>query len=154
VKNEEFLTVSSEDAKVNVQIIAGELNGTNGRIGTQTAVNAYMIDVQNEGSFNLNVPKSHQSLVYLLNGKVTINGAIVLETNEDQLIWFEQDGEGFSIQGNANSKLLFLSGEPIDEKTTSWGPYVMNSQTEITKTVKWDFFRTDKYAPFWGVFSI
>ncbi len=136
VKNEDFLVVSSEDEKVTVQIIAGELQGTNGRIGTQTSVNAYMIDVQEGGDFDLKVSKTHQGLVYLLNGKVTINGSTELETNENQMIWFEQDGEGFSIKGDESSKLLFLSGEPIDEKITSWGPYVMNSQTEIMEALR------------------
>lgn len=136
VKNEDFLVVSSEDTKVNIQIIAGELEGTNGRIGTQTAVNAYMIDAQEDGSFNLKVPKSHQSLVYLLNGKVTINDSVDLEVNQNQIVWFEQDGDGFSIKGNVDSKLLFLSGEPINEKITSWGPYVMNSQTEIMEALR------------------
>ncbi len=136
VKNEDFLAVTSEDNKIKVQIIAGELQGTNGRIGTQTFVNAYMIDVEDQGRFDLNVPNSHQSLVYLLNGNVTINDSVTLETNENQMIWFEQDGDGFSIKGNAKSKLLFLSGEPINEKITSWGPYVMNSQTEIMEALR------------------
>ena len=136
VKNEDFLTVSSEDDKVKVQVIAGELDGTNGRIGTKTAVNAYMIDVEDGGEFNLKVPKEQQSLVYLLNGKVSINDSVDLEINENQMVWFEQDGEGFSIKGGDKSKLLFLSGAPINEKITSWGPYVMNSQTEIMEALR------------------
>jgi redox-sensitive bicupin YhaK (pirin superfamily) len=136
VKNEDFLVVTSEDKKVNVQVIAGELAGTNGRIATQTAVNAYIIDAEKNGSFDLKVPPSHQSLVYLLNGSVTINNEVALALNEDQMIWFEQDGDGFSIKGNSDSKLLFLSGEPINEKITSWGPYVMNSQTEIMEALR------------------
>ena len=136
VKNEDFLIVTSEDDKVKVQVIAGELDGTNGRIGTQTAVNAYMIDVEDGGEFDLKVSKDQQSLVYLLNGKVSINDSIELETNENQMVWFEQDGEGFSIKGDDKSKLLFLSGAPINEKITSWGPYVMNSQTEIMEALR------------------
>lgn len=136
VKNEDFLVVTSEDKKVNVQVIAGELAGTNGRIATQTAVNAYIIDAEKNGRFDLKVPSSHQSIVYLLNGSVTINDEVALALNEDQMIWFEQDGDGFSIKGNSDSKLLFLSGEPINEKITSWGPYVMNSQTEIMEALR------------------
>ena len=136
VRNEDFLTVTSEDDKVKVQVIAGELDGTNGRIGTQTAVNAYIIDVEDGGEFDLKVPKEQQSLVYLLNGKVSINDSIDLEINENQMVWFEQDGEGFSIKGGDKSKLLFLSGAPINEKIASWGPYVMNSQTEIMEALR------------------
>lgn len=136
VRNEEFLIVSSEDKKVNIQIVAGELHGTNGRIATQTSVNAYMIDVEQDGFFNLEVPMSHQSLVYLLDGDVEINGTVTMKKNENQLVWFHQDGNGFSIKGKAKSKLLFLSGEPIDEKIVSYGPYVMNTQTEIMEAMR------------------
>jgi redox-sensitive bicupin YhaK (pirin superfamily) len=129
------LLISSEDKKVNIQIIAGELNGTNGRIGTQTSVNAFMIDVEEGGNYDLLVPKDHQSLVYLLNGKVAINETEDLALNKNQMVWFKQDGDGFSLKGFSESKLLFLSGVPINEKITSYGPYVMNNQTEIMEAM-------------------
>ncbi|GEQ86209.1 hypothetical protein ULMS_17170 [Patiriisocius marinistellae] len=136
VTNDDFLIVSSEDEKVTTQIIAGELDGTNGRIATQTPVNAYMIHAKKGGVFNLKISESHQSLLYLLKGKVTINDEINLSLNEDQLVWFEQDGEGCSIKAGKDSILLFLSGEPINEKIQSWGPYVMNNQTEIMEALR------------------
>ena len=136
VKNEAFLVVSSEDTKVRIQVIAGELEGAYGRIATQTSVNAFMIDVEADGSYDLLVPKNHQSFVYLLDGKVSINGTIDLKKNENQLAQFHQDGEGFSLKGIENSKLLFLSGVPINEKVASWGPYVMNNQTEIMEALR------------------
>ena len=136
VKHQDFLVVSSEDKKVAIQIIAGELNGTNGRIGTQTSVNAYIIDMEEGGNYEIEVPQEHQSMVYLLKGEVLINNTIDLEFNEDQLVWFDQDGEGFSIQAEVKSKLLFLSGTPINETITSYGPYVMNNQTEIMEAIR------------------
>ena len=136
VENEKFLVVNSADEKFSVQVIAGELDGTNGRIATQTPVNAYMIHAKESGFFNLKISKSHQSLLYLLKGKVTINDTTTLELNKDQLVWFEQDGDGASIKAEQDSMLLFLSGEPINEKIQSWGPYVMNNQTEIMEALR------------------
>jgi redox-sensitive bicupin YhaK (pirin superfamily) len=136
IKNEDFLVVSSEDKKVKLQIIAGELHGTNGRIATQTSVNAFIVDVEEGGSYNLPIPKNHQSLVYLLKGNVTINETEDLELNKNQMVWFNQDGDGFSIKGASKSKLLFLSGTPINEKIASYGPYVMNNQTEIMEAMR------------------
>ncbi len=135
-KNEDFNVISSDDEKVNIQVIAGELNGFYGRIKTQTAVNAFMINVEESGVYEIKIPKEHQSLIYLLNGNVSINDELSLTQDQNQLIEFNQDGEGFSIRGHAKSKLLFLSGEPFNEKIASWGPYVMNTQTEIMEALR------------------
>ena len=134
--HEDFRVVTSEDEKVRTQVIAGELDGVYGRIATQTPVNAFMIEVEAGGTTEIPVPSSHQSLLYLLKGAVLVNGETPLTYNEDQLVWFEQDGQGFSVSGTENSKLLLLSGEPFDEKVTSWGPYVMNTQTEIMEALR------------------
>ena len=136
IKNEDFRVVSSKDNKVNIQIIAGELEDVYGRIQTQTPVNAFMITVEADGNYTIKVPKSHQSTVYLLKGDVLINDSEVLKLNNNQLIQFNQDGEGFSITGNESSQLLFISGEPINEPVKTYGPYVMNTQTEIMEAMR------------------
>jgi len=136
VKHDDFRVVSSEDNKVNIQIIAGELEGVYGRIKTQTPVNTFMITVEAGGNYTFKVPNSHQSTVYLLKGDVLVNDSEVLKLNNNQLIQFNQDGEGFSITGNESSQLLFISGEPINEPVKTYGPYVMNSQTEIMEAMR------------------
>ncbi|GGZ68748.1 hypothetical protein GCM10007028_02090 [Algibacter mikhailovii] len=136
VPNENFRVVRSKDNKVKVQIVAGELEGTYGRIKTQTEVNAFMIDVDAGGTYNVKVPSAHQSTVYLLKGHVNINESEVLKLNESQLLHFNQDGEGFLIEGIETSKLLFLSGVPFHEPIETYGPYVMNTQTEIMEAMR------------------
>ncbi len=135
-KHEAFKVVSSENGKVKIQVIAGNLQGKHGRIVTQTAVNAFMIDVEGDGNINIEVDKTHQSMLYLLNGSVEVNDSERLELNKNQFIQFNQDGEGVSITGKETSKLLFLSGEPINEAVRTYGPYVMNTQTEIMEAMR------------------
>ncbi|MFT5215196.1 MAG: redox-sensitive bicupin YhaK (pirin superfamily) [Glaciecola sp.] len=135
VKNEEFNVVTSEDNKVTIQVVAGSLEGKSGKITSQTSVNVYIIDIEDEGEFAIQISKEHQSLLYLLNGNVEVND-VSLRLNENQLIEFNQDGEGFKLKGKAKSKLLFLSGTPFHEKVKSYGPYVMNSQTEIMEAMR------------------
>ena len=135
VKNEEFNLVTSEDNKVTIQVVAGSLEGKSGKITSQTSVNVYIIDIEDEGEFAIQISKEHQSLLYLLNGNVEVND-VGLSLNENQLIEFNQDGEGFKLKGKAKSKLLFLSGTPFHEKVKSYGPYVMNSQTEIMEAMR------------------
>jgi len=136
VRHEDFSVVSSPDNKVNIQVIAGSLDGKQGKISTQTSVNAYMIDIEKNGEYTIAIDNNHQSLLYLLNGSATINSDINLVLDENQLIEFNHDGNGFLLKANQKSKLLFLSGSPFKEEVASWGPYVMNTQTEIMEAIR------------------
>ena len=135
-KYEDFRIVKSDDSKVETRIVAGELNGVFGKIKTQTSVNAFMIEAKAGGEETIPFSQQHQGMVYLLKGKVTINNTEVLELNKNQLIEFNKDGEGFSIKAEADGLLLFLSGKPLNEKVATYGPYVMNTQTEIMEAMR------------------
>lgn len=136
VNTEDFNVVTSKDQKVNIQVIAGAFQGKSGKIATQTSVNALMIDIEKGGEHFITIDKAHQSILYLLNGNVSVNGNNDLIQDQNQLIEFNQDGEGFNLRGHEKSKLLFLSGTPFNEKVSSWGPYVMNTQTEIMEALR------------------
>ncbi|WP_418604042.1 pirin family protein [Hwangdonia sp.] len=136
VKKDEFNLVFSEDKKVSIQVIAGSLEGKNGKIATQTPVNVYMIDVEAGGKHHIKIDNEHQPVLYLLSGNVKVNDEVDLIQNKNQLIEFNQDGNQFSIEAKAESKLLFLSGKPFHEKVTTYGPYVMNTQTEIMEAMR------------------
>lgn len=136
VKKEDFFIIESEDCKLRMQIIVGNLNGVTGKIISQTDVNVYIIDADKDGEMNIPIKKNHQTLVYLIDGDVLVNNSISLQKNNQQMIQFNNDGEGFQLQAISSSKLLFLSGEPINEKVTTYGPYVMNTQTEILEAMR------------------
>lgn len=136
IKNDDFNKVVSEDGKVSTQVIAGKLFGQLGKIRTQTSVNAFMITAEAGGKQEISYANTHQGFLYLLNGKVTVNNVEAIEFGKNQLMEFNQDGDGFSIKADEDSKLLFLSGAPLNEKVATYGPYVMNSQTELLEAMR------------------
>ena len=135
-KHEDFRIIKSKYGKVLIRVIAGEYNGTYGRIATQTSVNAFMIEAKTDGEQFIAFPETHQGLLYLLKGKVKVNETEVLELDGNQFVQFKQDGEGFSIKVETDSLLLFLSGEPFNEPVATYGPYVMNNQTELLEAMR------------------
>ncbi|MDB4205553.1 pirin family protein, partial [Polaribacter sp.] len=84
----------------------------------------------------IEIPESHQSLIYLLEGEILVNGLEVLKKGENQMVTFKQDGSTVEFQATKESILLVLSGKPIREKITQYGPYVMNTQTEILEAMR------------------
>ena len=55
---------------------------------------------------------------------------------EKDMLRFKNDGEMVAISANEHSRFIILSGEPIGEKVTSYGPFVMNTQTEIMEAMR------------------
>ncbi len=122
-------TIISEDSLTTISIPAGELNGVKGIIPTFTAVNTFMGEMKAGGSFTFNLPSSHNTLFYLLEGSMLINGTEKISAK--QLVLFNTDGNLFTVDATANSLFFVGSGEPINEPIASHGPFVMNTQTEI-----------------------
>ncbi len=130
VRTAEMPTITSKDKRIEIKVVSGNLDGKTGQITTQTPVSSFIINAQPGGEHFIELPKNHQALVYLVSGKVEVEGEI-LALNENQCIELNKDGDGFSIKSLNNSKLLILSGEPLNEPVSTYGPFVMNKQSEI-----------------------
>ena len=46
-----------------------------------------------------------------------------------------QQGQQVVIQAERDSKLLVLSGQPLNEPIVGYGPFVMNTQAEINQAI-------------------
>jgi redox-sensitive bicupin YhaK (pirin superfamily) len=136
IKSEEMPIVENEDKTIELKVFAGEQGGKKGLISTQTDVNVFTVKTGENGAMNINIPRSHQSLIYLLDGKVMVNDEVTLKKGAIQMITFNQDGETIQIDAKKESTLLVLSGEPINEAVAQYGPYVMNTQTEIMEAMR------------------
>ena len=72
----------------------------------------------------------------MLDGEAIINNEQSLKKGFQQMVIFNQDGDHFQIKTAVESNILILSGEPIKEKIAQYGPYVMNTQTEIMEAMR------------------
>jgi redox-sensitive bicupin YhaK (pirin superfamily) len=49
---------------------------------------------------------------------------------------FNNDGERITIDALEHTHVLLLSGEPLNEKVVSYGPFVMNHETQILEAMR------------------
>jgi redox-sensitive bicupin YhaK (pirin superfamily) len=131
---EETPAYESEDRLVRVNVFAGDVMGVQGKIPSLSPVNAATIEIKKGGRISIPVPARHNSLLYLLDGQITIDGYGV--TDGLNAAVFANDGDGISFEALLDTRLLFLSGEPLHEKVVSHGPFVMNSETEILEAMR------------------
>ena len=68
--------------------------------------------------------------------KFIVNDEATLKKGAAQMITFNKDGDFIELEAKQESTLLVLSGEPINEKVAQYGPYVMNTQTELLEAMR------------------
>lgn len=131
---EETPTVKSDDNKVEIQVIAGQLNNLKGKITSLTPVNAFVITAQKGGKQQITFPTSHNAFIYLLDGQLKINGFGLVDGTT--AVSFNNDGDGVSFEALEDTRALLMTGEPINEPVVANGPFVMNSESEILEAMR------------------
>jgi quercetin 2,3-dioxygenase len=124
----------SDDKKVRLNVVAGEVLGKKGVVPTLSPVNAATLEIERDGKIEIPIPQDFNAFLYLLSGKISIDGYGLLEPYH--AVVFDKDGEGVSITGLENARLLLMSGLPLNESVVSHGPFVMNNQTQIMEAMR------------------
>lgn len=130
ITNDMIPDVSFEGGRA--RIIAGEFHGTKGPASTFTPINVWDVRLDADANVTLPLPHAHTTLIAVLSGHITIDGAGIGEAEVARLA---SDGEGVAIMADGDAMLLVLTGAPIDEPVVGRGPFVMNSEAEIREAI-------------------
>lgn len=131
LENDNIPVVSLDSARI--RVISGALGETKGPAKTFTPINLW--DVQlGAGTVNLSVPENYTTALFLMEGKVTVNGA--QEVDNPTLVLLERDGSDISVSATSDARFIVLNGQPIDEPVVGYGPFVMNTQEQIVQAMK------------------
>lgn len=120
------------DAAGVVNVIAGSFNGVSGPAKTYSPVNLFDIKLNEGGTVSTSVSATHNTALLVVNGSVEVNGERVGEHN---FVLFANEGEEIHLKANQNSVILLMSGEPLNEPIVSYGPFVMNTDEEISQAI-------------------
>lgn len=132
-QKEAIPTFTDHDGKVQLNVVSGEYKGLKGPIGSLTNITAYTIELKAGGKVEIDIPQAKNTLLYQLHGDTFVQDQ---EIGDKQLVFFSNEGEHINIEAKNDSLILLLAGDPINEPVVSWGPYVMNSQTEILEAMR------------------
>jgi redox-sensitive bicupin YhaK (pirin superfamily) len=116
-----------------VNVIAGKFNGVSGPAKTYSPVNVFDIKLNAGAEVSTHIQEGHNTALLVINGSIEVNGE---KASEHSFILFKNEGDEITIKASADSVLLLLSGEPINEPIASYGPFVMNTQDEIHVAIK------------------
>jgi len=78
------------------------------------------------------VKEGAQAFLYLLSGGGRLVGYGLVEEH----VMYELAPGEYTFEPSESSKILFASAVPIQEKVESYGPFVMNNQTQIMEAMR------------------
>ena len=93
------------------------------------------IELEKDKEFNFELPLTHNSFIYLIEGEIKIGDKNHKKVKNSTLILLT-NGNKLKVKGIIKSKFLLISGKPIGETIARGGPFVMNTKEEILKAVE------------------
>jgi redox-sensitive bicupin YhaK (pirin superfamily) len=112
-----------------VDIIAGDYKGVKGPAFTFSPVSLFNATLPEGITADLSFPASDNTCILIIEGEVMMNGSD--RAKENCLAYFSHEGEDIKVQALKDSKILVLSGEPLNEPISAYGPFVMSTEKEI-----------------------
>jgi len=138
----EYIYIDAKEMQVHkdddkkIKVIAGKFGEAEGPVKGHNVEPVYLdIEIEKKKEFNFNLPSTHNSLIYLIEGEVKV-GEQNHDPVKDSTLIILTRGEKLKVSGLTKSKFLLISGKPIGEPIARGGPFVMNTKEEILKAVQ------------------
>ena len=116
-----------------LRVIAGEFGGHSGPAHTFSPMDVWDLRLQRGRSTSLAFKAERSAALVVLRGTVQVNGSETVR--EAQLLVLDRDAGEVVLEANSDAALLVLSGEPLNEPLVGYGPFVMNTQEEISQAI-------------------
>lgn len=133
--------LASEDGGALVRVIAGDVDGWSGPGATHTPITLAHTTIEPGARLNLGWPRDYNALVYVLSGRGTV-GPVGHPIQQGQLAVLGP-GDRITVAADASQdshrgamEVLLLGGKPIREPVFHYGPFVMNSKSEIIQALE------------------
>ncbi|MGC2457474.1 MAG: pirin family protein [Gallionellaceae bacterium] len=120
---------------VTVRVIAGTSHGTVGAMQRQDTIPLYLdIHFSANQTFRQSLPDTHNAFVYVYRGKIKI-GEVSLTERKMAILSNNAGSDGVILHADAPARALLIAGMPLHEPIAQYGPFVMNTQQEISQAV-------------------
>lgn len=133
ILNSEIPAVQLARNAGSVRVIAGHYGDSKGPAKTFSPMSVW--DLQLKGGHSTTIPahEGWNTALVMLNGQIRVNGEGVAQDGE--MVVLSAQGADVSVEALTDASVLLLSGEPINEPVVGYGPFVMNTRSEIEQAI-------------------
>tara|TARA_B100000378_G_scaffold174288_1_gene140579 strand:+ start:51 stop:890 length:840 start_codon:yes stop_codon:yes gene_type:complete len=125
-----------QDEEKKIKIIAGKFGEVEGPVKGHNVEPIYFdIELEKDKIFNFDLPSTHNSFIYLIEGEIKIGEQSHDPVKDSTLILLTRSIK-LKVYSLTKSKFLLISGKPIGEPIARGGPFVMNTKEEILTAVQ------------------
>lgn len=121
-----------EQEGVSLQLASGEYDGKTGPLKSFTPVITISGEIKKSSRVQFNATPGYWTLLYVVKGSLCINQETVAEHH---LVVFEKENEEIIAVAEEDTRVLFLSAEPIEEPVAAKDNFVMNSAEETEQAI-------------------
>jgi redox-sensitive bicupin YhaK (pirin superfamily) len=108
-------------------------------IETRTPIIYLHYRIKPGGMTTQKVPGNYNAFAYVVEGE-GLFGVESERAGDGQMVMFAQDGDEVRIENPAGAgatlEVLLIAGVPLNEPVARYGPFVMNTQTEIRQAIE------------------
>lgn len=131
VTEDNLVIIHQEGAEI--RLIAGEYQGHQGPVSGVQLNPTYMdVHMQADSSLSLELPQDHTAFIYLLDGSLTIGTQSVIKRDLAIL----SKGNSLTLTSTKASRFIVAAAQPTNQPVARYGPFVMNSQSEIMQAIE------------------
>lgn len=125
------------DSGANVTVIAGESHGIQGAVTREVTEPTYLdIHLPAGSRFSHAIPADHNAFVFVYRGSARISDQqIPVKTMAILKNVANTDGVIIEADTTQDTKVILITGRPLNEPIVQYGPFVMNSQQQIIEAV-------------------
>jgi redox-sensitive bicupin YhaK (pirin superfamily) len=138
ITGDQLTLFRNDDGTAVVRLIAGDLAGQHGPGNTHTPIVLAHATLEPGAHLALDWPKEFNALVYVLSGAGRVGGPDGRALSSGQVAALGA-GDVVVLDVHADSteplEVLLLGGQPIREPIVSYGPFVMNTKSEIIEAM-------------------
>lgn len=134
IPRSEIPELSLEDG-VRVRVIAGASHGLGGAV-ERPDTEPLLLDIHLPAgaAFLQPIPPTHNAIVYVYRGEVSIAGETVPDARM-AILANDANADGVALTARSDARVLLVAGRPLDEAIAQYGPFVMNTQAELEQAM-------------------